>query len=911
MSFLIQAFAVVTSPEGSAIYHILTLFALEAAFAIALGHWWRHGSASQSVRLTIGAGLAGGARALLFALGALGANGLFPAPAILAPLDRAIALLTIALIGWALIFRPGKRWADVLAGFGIVGIVILYIALALQWYPVGIRGEAYNPYDTIWELAKLGAILLALVGLLIFRPADWGLGFGLFLTLLAGVLYHLLDPIITDNYPAAQRIAEMAALPLFTVIAYRHALGPPPAPAPTPPPAQPPLVATTPPAKVALTPQAAAALAHIAAGSEDAEFAQRISEAVGRTLLADITLVFAPPANSEDITCASAFDLIRDMHLPGFTIPTRRVNTVVSALTRGRPARLRLDSHLSELNNLSLALGIPQTGPAIMVPFAEEESGQNMGGVLVMSSFTQKEWAADDHHLLASIARPLAKAFARMGGATQQTAELIAELERAQLRAANAEAEVSAAQERAARLASEFEEAKEEAKRNLLQAQSLAAVIQAEAATPQPAEPEDSPEVITLQNSYRRSLEELASLNERLTQAQSAIDQLRDDLASKDIIHADALAAIQAERERIAQALADAHAEIEQLEQQPAAAPAPFTLDSIEDSIALNAKLEQSRAEIERLTDELTDSRAAVAGLADIQKQLADSRADIDRLTKELAAAQAAPPSLDATDLQNQLANARRELDRLRAHLTAADTGNASPLQSQTAVLVSLIQDLRQPLSSIIGYTDLLLGESVGIIGALQRNLLDRVEASAERMTTTLDDLIRLTAIDSGTLTLEAQDFEIVEVIEDAFTSVGAQFREKSISLRMDIADDIPTVEADRDAIFQIISRLLTNACAASKPNSEVIFTARAQTDNTLLLSVRDTGGGITEKDRDRVFARFYRADRPLIQGLGDTGVGLSIAKALTEAQGGRIWVDSEMGAGSTFHVSLPTNGHH
>jgi signal transduction histidine kinase len=226
-------------------------------------------------------------------------------------------------------------------------------------------------------------------------------------------------------------------------------------------------------------------------------------------------------------------------------------------------------------------------------------------------------------------------------------------------------------------------------------------------------------------------------------------------------------------------------------------------------------------------------------------------------------------------------------------------------------MLVSVVQDLRQPLSSIIGYTDLLLGESVGIIGALQRNFLDRVKASAERMAATLDDLIRVTAIDSGTLTLQEQAFEIMEVIEDAFTSVGTQFREKNISLRMDIADDLPAVEADRDAIFQIISRLLTNACAASEPNSEVSLTARIQPDESLLLSVRDTGGGIAEKDRDRVFARFYRADRPLIQGLGDTGVGLSIAKALAEAQGGHIWVESEMGVGSTFNVVLPTNGHH
>jgi signal transduction histidine kinase len=124
--------------------------------------------------------------------------------------------------------------------------------------------------------------------------------------------------------------------------------------------------------------------------------------------------------------------------------------------------------------------------------------------------------------------------------------------------------------------------------------------------------------------------------------------------------------------------------------------------------------------------------------------------------------------------------------------------------------------------------------------------------------------------------------------------------------------DELPAIAADRDAIFQIISRLLANACAVSEPGSEVILTAHQQSEHSvLILSVRDTGGGINEKDLPRVFARAYRADRPLIQGVGDTGVGLSVAKALAEAQGGRMWVESEAGRGATFSVILPTNGHH
>lgn len=915
-----QAFAVVTSPPGSAVYHILTFFALQAAFGIALGHRWRHGPPSHSTRLAIAAGLAAAARALLFVLGGLGFYGLVAESAILPPLDRAVTLFTLIMLGWALVFRPGRVWADVLMGFGAVGVVILYLALAILWYQAGAFGIAYNPYDGIWELAKIAVIAIILILLLIFRPNDWGLALGLFLTLGAGVLYHIVDPIRADNYPAPQRIAEMAALPLFAVIAYRHALSYPatekqPAPPETasPPPA---LVAPSP-AKVALTPQAAAALAYIAVGSEDNDFAQRIVEAVGRTLLADITLVFAP-SNAEDaLSCASVFDLIRERHLPGFSIPSRRVNTIASAIHRGRPARLRIDTHQQELASLSEAINVPQVGPGIMVPFAEEDSGENLGGIIVLSPFTQKEWTPDDHGLLASIAKPLAKALSRFDATTRRAAELVVEVD-------DANKLLDSAREHAARLSVELEEARAEAKHNLLQAQSLAAVIQAEAAQGRAGAEEDSSEVIALQNSYRRSLEELAALNDRLAEAeteidtlrkaaddaaqaaassslqaerdraaqeltrlQAALDQLRSDSAAAEFNRAEAVSALQAERGRLQKELADARAEYARMEQQSAEAAkaAPFALDGIEDAITAGIKLEEAAAEIERLKN-------------------------------ELATAQTAAASTELTTLERQLADANNEIERLRDQIQSASAGveageaASGAVPTQTAMLVSLVQDLRQPLSSIIGYTDLLLGESVGIIGALQRNFLDRVKASAERMITTLDDLIRVTAIDSGTLKLEEQDFEIVEVIEDAFTSVGSQFREKNISLRMDIADDLPSVEADRDAIFQIISRLLANACAASEPSTEVILTAQARSDHSLILSVRDTGGGIAENDRDRVFARFYRADRALIQGLGDTGVGLSIAKALTEAQGGRIWVESEMGLGSTFNVVLPTNGH-
>jgi two-component system, OmpR family, phosphate regulon sensor histidine kinase PhoR len=140
-----------------------------------------------------------------------------------------------------------------------------------------------------------------------------------------------------------------------------------------------------------------------------------------------------------------------------------------------------------------------------------------------------------------------------------------------------------------------------------------------------------------------------------------------------------------------------------------------------------------------------------------------------------------------------------------------------------------------------------------------------------------------------------------------AYTS--SQLREKNITLRIDIPDSLRPLQADREALQQILIHLLQNAGAASPVEGSVTLRVRTQKEGdteNIVIQVTDTGGGIPQADLARVFTRLYRADNVLIQGVGDTGVGLSIAKTLTEAQAGRIWVETEIGSGSTFSVLMP-----
>ncbi len=254
--------------------------------------------------------------------------------------------------------------------------------------------------------------------------------------------------------------------------------------------------------------------------------------------------------------------------------------------------------------------------------------------------------------------------------------------------------------------------------------------------------------------------------------------------------------------------------------------------------------------------------------------------------------------------LQNQLAETNIKILELEKRPSGKLTTD------QADVIASIAQELRQPMSSVIGYTDLMLGESVGILGALQRKFIERIKASTERIGSMIDDLIQITTLETGLMALKPENVDLNLVIDNAMAYTSSQLREKNISLHIDLPEAMQPIQADREAIQQILIHLLQNAGAASPVEGSVTLRVRTQQEDSIeyiLIQIADSGGGIPAEDLGRVFSRLYRADNALIQGVGDTGVGLSIAKALTQAQGGRVWVETELGTGSTFSILLPT----
>ncbi len=256
--------------------------------------------------------------------------------------------------------------------------------------------------------------------------------------------------------------------------------------------------------------------------------------------------------------------------------------------------------------------------------------------------------------------------------------------------------------------------------------------------------------------------------------------------------------------------------------------------------------------------------------------------------------------------LQNQLAEANMKTHEL-------EKGNAVTKSTEQAeVIASISQELRQPLSSVIGYTDLLLGESVGILGALQRKFVERIKSSTERIHSLIDDMIHITTLETELNDLKPEAVDLNMVIDNVMSYTSSQVREKNISMHLDLPKKLAPIQADREALQQILIHLLQNAGAATPFEGTIRLKVQTRNEDGLefiMIQVTDSGVGIPAEDLSRVFTRLFRADNVLIQGVGDTGIGLSIAKTLTEAHRGRIWVESEQGVGSTFSVLLPISG--
>jgi signal transduction histidine kinase len=169
--------------------------------------------------------------------------------------------------------------------------------------------------------------------------------------------------------------------------------------------------------------------------------------------------------------------------------------------------------------------------------------------------------------------------------------------------------------------------------------------------------------------------------------------------------------------------------------------------------------------------------------------------------------------------------------------------------------------------------------------------------------------MIGVTAIDSGTLQIELEAVDVELALGHALHRVQFRLEERELQTQVEIGE-IDPIYVDPDCFQQMIDNLLNNACTSSVAGTTIQVAATQEREESggsfLHVAVTDTGGGIAAEDQGRVFERFYRADNVLVAGLGETGVGLAIVKALVEMHQGHVWIETEVGQGTTFHFTLP-----
>jgi K+-sensing histidine kinase KdpD len=237
---------------------------------------------------------------------------------------------------------------------------------------------------------------------------------------------------------------------------------------------------------------------------------------------------------------------------------------------------------------------------------------------------------------------------------------------------------------------------------------------------------------------------------------------------------------------------------------------------------------------------------------------------------------------------------------------------NANVAKSEFVSFVS--HELKNPMTSIKGYTDLLIAQAVGPVSEPQANFLQTIRSNVERMNVLVSDLSDESRIEAGRMRLDFVELDLQNVLDEVIRSQKGMIENKNQTITINLQETLPHIWADRVRVVQILANLISNANKYTPENGEIIFSAEQSANvwNTegapqvVHIAVKDNGMGISEEDQRKIFQKFFRTESAKSSDAPGTGLGLNITKNLTEMQGGQIWFESEVGHGTTFHVTFP-----
>ncbi|MFO7681366.1 MAG: GAF domain-containing protein [Chloroflexota bacterium] len=230
----------------------------------------------------------------------------------------------------------------------------------------------------------------------------------------------------------------------------------------------------------------------------------------------------------------------------------------------------------------------------------------------------------------------------------------------------------------------------------------------------------------------------------------------------------------------------------------------------------------------------------------------------------------------------------------------------AAANQSKSEFISIVTHELRLPMTSIKGYTDLILSGMTGALNEQQKQFMEVIKRNLGRMSVLVSDLSDINRIESGRMKFEFAAFELRDVVEDVTDSLREQITGREQSLTVHVAPEVTAVYADPRRINQILTNLLSNAHKYT-PAGGKLHIEITQENGRAQVAVIDAGIGISEENQAKLFTQFFRAEDEAVREQAGWGLGLSIVKKMVEAQSGEIWFESALGKGSTFTFTIPS----
>lgn len=253
------------------------------------------------------------------------------------------------------------------------------------------------------------------------------------------------------------------------------------------------------------------------------------------------------------------------------------------------------------------------------------------------------------------------------------------------------------------------------------------------------------------------------------------------------------------------------------------------------------------------------------------------------------------------TDLETKLKESHIRLENAYAELKDLDKAKSE--------FISLIShEMRTPLTVLSSYIELMLSGKLGKLTKKQRSKIDILAAETKTMIEMIESMLDVSKVESRLFEIAQEPLSLPEVVESSIKKIRGMAELKNQAISVEIPDNLPNITGDKEGIERIFTNLLSNAVKYTEENGNITVELRSGGKN-VHITVADTGIGIPKKERTRIFQKFYVGDASsLTREPGKLGLGLPIAKGIVEKHNGKIWVESKVGKGSTFHVTLPYN---